>query len=204
MFQFLYLGTCLTLAAIVSGQAAELPARVEVLMKFDHQPSAAMVKSMQREASTIFKPAGIRLGWSLWDKKNADVQKRSDLVVVRFRGTCSSSPLSYSDIRPFDESLTLARSAVLQGQVLPFAEIQCDQVQKLMRPRFAGPGVLGTAIGRVVAHELYHILGNTIKHGTDGLSRRSVGESDLDCKDARFAKQDLDLMRRLPSAEAVQ
>src|SRR6266540_4051090 len=110
MFQFLYFGTCLTLAAIISGQAAELPARVQVLMKFDHQPSAAMVKSMQREAATIFKPAGISLDWSLWDKKNAGANTKPDLVVLRFKGKCSWSPVLISDMRPFDERLTLARS----------------------------------------------------------------------------------------------
>ena len=197
MFQFLYLGTCLTLAALVSA-AAELPARVEVLLKFDHKPSATMVKSMQREAATIFKPAGISLDWSLWDKKNADVAAANpDLVVLRFKGRCSWSPVSISDMRPFDEQLTLARSSVRQGQVLPFAEIQCDQVQKLIRPLIAGPVVMGTAIGRVVAHELYHILGNTLKHGPEGLSRRSVGASDLDCKNAQLAKHDLELIRGL-------
>lgn len=194
MFRFLYLGTCLTLAAFVSAQADELPARVAVLMKFDHPPSAAIVQTIQREVSTIFKPAGISLDWSLW-KKNTSFETNTDLVVLRFKGKCGWSPVSISNMRPFDEGLTLARSSVRQGQVLPFAEIHCDQVQKLMRPILAGPLVMGTAIGRVVAHELYHILGNTLEHGSEGLSKRSVRASDLDCKDARFAKHDMDLVK---------
>jgi hypothetical protein len=203
MFQFLYLGTCLTLAAFISAKAAELPARVEVLLKFDHQPSATMVRSMQREAATIFKSAGINLNWSLWDKKNVDAESKPNLVVLRFKGRCSWSPISISSVRPFDENLTLARSSVRQGQVLPFAEIQCDQVQKLIRPLLAGPVGMGTAIGRVVAHELYHILGNTVKHGPDGLSKRSVGMFDLNCKDAEFAKHDLALIKGLQQAKDV-
>jgi len=82
------------------------------------------------------------------------------------------------------------------GKVLPFADIDCDSVRKLidreLRRASAGlrEDILGRAMGRVVAHELYHILLHTTSHGRDGLARPAQSRSDLLSAQRTFAPAD--------------
>jgi hypothetical protein len=56
--------------------------------------------------------------------------------------------------------------------LLPFVGVDCDRVRSFLRVplSFAEPRgrdrILGRAIGRVIAHELYHVLGRTAHHGS--------------------------------------
>jgi hypothetical protein len=61
-----------------------------------------------------------------------------------------------------------------------------------------GPA-LGRALGRVAAHELYHVLGNTQSHGEAGLAKPSFGTVDL-LHPAGFAAAD----RRRMAEEVLQ
>ena len=72
--------------------------------------------------------------------------------------------------------VVLGTSLVSDGQVLPFSEVECDQVRKTLAYEERATEMdrqcaLGRAMGRVVAHELYHVLACTTKHAGRGLAR---------------------------------
>jgi ubiquinone biosynthesis protein UbiJ len=63
--------------------------------------------------------------------------------------------------------------------------VRCDAIRKLIGQELAGkPSVerdelLGRAIGRVMAHELYHVLLRTTSHGGQGLAAPSQSVAEL-------------------------
>ena len=66
---------------------------------------------------------------------------------------------------------------VSDGAILPFSEIDCDRIREFVQKEllYWKPAereeVLGRAMARVVAHELYHIFANTPHHGSDGVAK---------------------------------
>ena len=63
-----------------------------------------------------------------------------------------------------DERGYYAFTHVSDGNVLPFSEVECDKIASSIRPEMSKSqwhdrdSVLGRAMGRVLAHELYHML----------------------------------------------
>jgi hypothetical protein len=83
------------------------------------------------------------------------------------------------------------------GRVLPFSEVQCDQVRKTLFALEPTAGknekqeALGLAMARVVAHELYHVLASSTAHASRGLAKAVLPFSDLVAKpDLGFFEQD--------------
>ena len=90
-----------------------------------------------------------------------------------------------NDFGTLGETDALGSTQVGQGRVLPFSEVECDHIRKAlayMRPgsnQLERQNALGLALGRVVAHELYHILTRTTTHATAGLAKASQSLRDL-------------------------
>ena len=78
-----------------------------------------------------------------------------------------------------------ARTPVADGKVLPFSEVECDQVRASLHSATWGTRgqqsdlVLGRALGRVLAHELYHFLTQTSAHANNGIAKRSLSRAEL-------------------------
>jgi Fe-S cluster biogenesis protein NfuA len=186
----------LTAAAGLLAQEAAEP-RLAILMKFDRTPPAGVLESMQREVAAIFAPAGIQVAWrSLEDNDGREVFRH--VVVVRFRGACSGNPASLLELEPLLEESELAHALVRDGRALPFAEVHCDRVSAFLRPwRKAEQGAtLGIAMGRVIAHELYHVLTNTLTHGQGDLSKAHVSAEDLGSRTATFSPEEIELFKK--------
>ena len=79
----------------------------------------------------------------------------------------------------------LGETHTVDGEVLPFSDIQCDAARRFLErdmralPAAEQDEVLGRALGRVVAHELYHILLKTRTHARTGLGRPVLSCADL-------------------------
>jgi hypothetical protein len=75
---------------------------------------------------------------------------------------------------------------------MPYSEVKCDEVVKTV-PAGGALGqeaALGRAMGRVLAHELYHILARTTRHATDGLAKATQGFNDLVGRPLGFKESD--------------
>lgn len=162
------------------------PASVAVFMDFDSAPGNSSVEFMKKEVEGLLRPSGIRLDWRT-TQKNDGKEAFPGLVVVRFKGHCrdEARPVPQSDVATLGETVELGSTEVVNGHVLPFSQIECDQVRKALAYLDPAAGrserqkALGLALGRVVAHELYHILARTTTHASDGLARATQSLRDL-------------------------
>jgi len=76
---------------------------------------------------------------------------------------------------------------------MPFADIRCDAVSSLVGQ--ADSLLFGRALGRVLAHELWHILGNTFAHGENGIAQRALSAEQLVSGRLALDPADLDRFR---------
>ena len=188
--RLLVLAACAAvLALIAQGQASSGPPSISpligVYLDFDHIPEGVPVEVMERAVESLLKPAGVTLAWRLTGE-NLGTESFSGLAVLKFKGRCDvNAPRPPSSFGTLGEVNRLAFTAVSGGSVLPFAEVECDQVRKALS--YVAPGTaplqreqaLGLALGRVVAHELYHVLANSAHHAGDGLAKASELLRDL-------------------------
>ncbi len=155
--------------------------------------SAEALNAMQREVEALVEPSSIRVAW-ISNTTGAEVYDR--VAVVRFRGDCrAGAPLLMTRTEKHDFD-PLGQTQVVDGDVLPFAAVRCDAVRQLigrdlaLQPSYERDDLFGRALGRIVAHELYHILLRTTRHGTEGLARPAQSSADLLADRDDFAPAD--------------
>ncbi len=150
-------------------------------MKFDAAPGALSLDAMEAEVNQLFQASGLALNWR-WADENQGSEAFSGLAMVRFKGSCSAE---HAQILALDDAgrlqpgevRTLGTTKVENGRVLPFSEVHCDEVRKALSFLRPGAGLverqqaLGRAMGRVLAHELYHVLAKATTHAERGLAR---------------------------------
>jgi hypothetical protein len=143
----------------------------------DGRYSKLAVREMAREAAHILKQSGVVLRWRV----GVPTQSVSGLlVVVKLVGHCDmdGSPA-------FLEPGPLGWSHVVNGSVLPFSDLACDNLRGAVQSAIAdgnpqrGNVLLGRAMGRVLAHELYHIVADTSEHGREGVAQASLTPREL-------------------------
>ena len=171
--------------------AANSPS-IAVFVDFENAPSEATVLQMKAEVATILKASGLALDWRLLNSR-ADHETFNDLAVVRFSGSCQvRNPAMDSELGPAIDHVPLATTAVSDGHTLPFSDVRCDQVRRFLAPNLAlanprkRDGIYGRALGRVVAHELYHVFAATEKHAKVGVARESHSRRELTGRQFRF------------------
>jgi hypothetical protein len=102
----------------------------------------------------------------------------------------------------------LADSAISEGRLLPFIRVNCEYLAQMLaadlRPLNVTKrdAVFGRALGRVVAHEIYHIMGETTGHQVHGVAKASFSVRDLLGGDFEFDTASLDQMRPTPPFSA--
>jgi hypothetical protein len=132
---------------------------------FAELPPAAVVDGLQREGQSIMAPVGSRFQWlelAASDGKQVAVE----LAVMEFKGHCDVTGLLPHDSNPGP----LGWTHLSEGVILPFAMVDCSAVRtfiqrELMNLPDAGEA-FGGALGRVLAHEAYHVFANTAQHGS--------------------------------------
>jgi hypothetical protein len=128
------------------------------------------------------------------------------LAVITFKGRCDAVGLSTRS--RFEGALGWTH--VSDGQILPFTDISCDRIRQ-----FTQPGLLavrpddraakfGRALGRVLAHELYHIFANTMRHGSLGVAKESYSMHDLLADDFQFQARESRMLRTNRQRAAVE
>jgi hypothetical protein len=188
----------LTLCLLPALRAESLP-NLTVLLSIDGKASSAALKELKTELNAIMKDTGRTLDVRL-RSQTAPNETFNDLVLVKLKGTCTMQRLV-----PFmDERGPLAWTHSVDGAVLPFAEVSCDRIANAVAGALWGgerkqaDQLLGRALGRVLAHELYHILGKTHEHNADGsLAKEALSAKQL-ISDKRITFDMRDLNRMNP------
>ncbi len=160
--------------------AAAVPLTVVLTFEANRSPSAAALLAMENEAEKVLSPAGVKLDWRLQRDlpENAEFGR---MVEFELKGRCSMHTFPTL----FDERGPLATTYSSDGRLLPFGTVECDRVRASIRrvnPSREYPmsdAMLGRALGRVMAHEVYHMIAGTKEHTREGLSRASLAGEEL-------------------------
>jgi hypothetical protein len=181
------------LAAVTPGLAEG----ITIVLDFQGPRSEQSVAEMKREFEGIMKNSAIRFDFRT--RAQAAQSTAPEMVVVTFKGKCVFEPVPYL----IDERGPMAFTYSTGGAVQPFSEVACDQVTRVMRSAMSGGDfgkadiLLGRALGRVLAHEIVHVLTKSGQHGTAGVAKTALSGSQLISPELRL---DVDDLERISSA----
>lgn len=124
---------CALLLIAASTSAAFAAAEITIIVRFDHGYSEPAVNEMKRELQNVLRDSGVEFGWRSADEISPS-ESFANLIVVTFRGSCETKPFA----PPLaDEPVALGYSHVSNGQVIPFAEVECDRIRSELRTTHA-------------------------------------------------------------------
>src|SRR4051812_2584427 len=177
------------LGALTQLRAQEVPptATFRLYADYDSEPPDLVRYAMQEELESIMAPIGWPVDWVRLESAHGEMS--ASLAVVHFAGICDTSE-GASQARSTD---VLASTEVSDGQVLPFSDVDCGAVRAFMAPELTcmksktRRTTFGRALGRVLAHELYHVLTGERRHGSSGVGEAGFTRSELSAEKFRFA-----------------
>ena len=185
------LGVTLVAATSLAAKSPITPLTAVILPDGRYSPVA--LREMGREAANILKKSGVALQWRLQVPSQAS---EGLLVVVMVHGRCEIDGAA-PDFRPGP----LGWSHEVNGTVLPFSELACDSIRSAVQfapgaaNQIRGNILLGRAMGRVLAHELYHIVADTSKHGRGGVAQAAFSPRELTAGQFELQQSDIEAMR---------
>jgi hypothetical protein len=128
------------------------------------------------------------------------------LAIVNFKGRCDVSDLIARDSNPG----VLGWTNTSGGVIVHFATVDCSAIRSFIQkelvqlPPEQRAISFGRALGRVAAHELYHIFANTTHHGNAGVARDAFNTHDLLCPSFQFqARESKALLKSQARADLV-
>jgi len=155
-------------------------APITLYTSFQQPPASAVVDAVREELDQIMGPIGFHFTWrSLAAVRGNEVSV--ELAVITFKGRCDISSLGVRSIQPG----ALGWTHVSDGNILPFSDVDCDRIRGFIQGALQmiskedREEAFGRAVGRVLAHELYHIFANSQKHGSCGVTKESYTVQDL-------------------------
>lgn len=140
------------------------------------------VEQMERGASAILEAAGYTLEWRNLSSESSQAID-ANVAVVELHGVCRA-PQRGAGLRPLDERSILASTAVSDGEILPFSWLECETLSRMLaEPLSKNLGerdfLYGRAMGRVIAHELYHVLTKSRHHDGNGVAKEGFTAQDV-------------------------
>ena len=163
---------------------------ITIVLDFQGPRSEQSVAEMKREFTGIMKDTAVRFDFR--SRSQASQEALSDLVLVRFKGKCVLDPVGYL----YDERGPMAFTYSTDGAVQPFSEVACDKVTSAVRSAMSGGDfanadmLLGRALGRVLAHEVVHMLSKSGAHGHAGVAKTALSGSQLIAPELRLEPED--------------
>jgi len=182
---------CAILLAILCAPAHA----VTLVLQFDQAYSQKSLHAMEDEVASIVSESGIQVDWRLLTDVHSSESFES-LVVVHFHGACNMESKT-SDQRDY-----YGLTYVTEGTVLPFSEVECDKISGAIRPEMSKKqwrepdSILGRALGRVVAHELFHMVVKSEHHAVAGVTKSSLSPAQLISNKLSMAHADLDTLKK--------
>lgn len=189
--KILSVGLMLAVLPAYGGQQGATLAPIALYTHFQEEPSASVLQAMRQELASIMAPMGLRFDWRSLNGVNGS-EVSVELAVVNFRGRCDALGLMAHP----SHSGPLGWTHLSEGAILPFSDIDCDGVRAFLQAGLLGArgddrdDLFGRAIGRVLAHELYHIFANTPHHGADGVGKAAYTVQNLLTDDFEFGEKE--------------
>jgi hypothetical protein len=150
-----------------------------IVLDFRGPHAADSVQEMEREVESLLRGTGRPIEWRSWQQATRSVF--DEIAVVRFNGDCEAQfwPNGVA------AEGALGTTHISDGIVLPFSDVACDKIATSVRSvvlrmeRSQADMIFGRAMGRVVAHELVHIITRSTAHSHEGVAQSSLSRSDL-------------------------
>ncbi len=156
---------------------------IGIVYSVDRAPDSALVTASQNEMARLVEPTGLSLAWR--NLASDGPGEFRDVFILRFRGDCS---LQTHRRRPEGNTRRLGDTQISEGRVLSFADVRCDAVrQYLAGANAVDEPALASALARVAAHELFHMLTHSAKHPLAGIARAEFTPTDLLSPGFQFA-----------------
>jgi hypothetical protein len=180
-------------------------APITLYTQFQQAPPAGVLEALQDEVETIMAPIGLRFEWRDLSQTGGH-EVSAELAVVSFKGRCDIAGLMARS--KFEGALGWTH--VSDGQILPFTDVSCDRVREFTQPTLLTLRTedreekYGRALGRVLAHELYHIFANTMHHGSMGVAKESYSVQDLLADDFQFQAKESRMLQATRPKPAVE
>ena len=156
-----------------------------------------MVDTLKAEVDSIMRPSGLRFTWRKLPAAGYS-EVSVELAVITFKGRCDVTGLSPHGSDPGP----LGWTHISDGVILPFAEVDCQSLRgfiqrRLLRmPAVGREAAYGRALGRVLAHELYHIFANTTRHGSCGVGKSKFTAEELLSPEFQLAEGESSALQR--------
>jgi hypothetical protein len=168
-------------AALPAFSAERLaPPPVALYTTYQQMPPQAVLDAIEVEVEGIMAPLGMHFEWrSLNAARGNEVS--AELAVITFKGHCDVAGLLPRTTHPG----ALGWTHVSDGVILPFSDIDCDRIRTFLQRELlflkaeTREEAFGRAVGRVLAHELYHIFAQTAHHAADGIAKSSYTVQEL-------------------------
>jgi hypothetical protein len=186
----------LLLAPISAPLGAQVPDTVTIFTSFAHAPDTSVMDRMKAELDAVMVRIGLRFQWRSLELADGH-EPMAEIVVVNFRGNCGTH-LTRQNVTPG----ALGWTQVTDQKVLPFSEIDCDRIRDLMASRLAVADgseqsrLLGRAIARVLAHEIYHFLSKSTTHAMTGIAKARYTCAELSSEHLEFEASQIRAVRR--------
>jgi hypothetical protein len=187
--------TALVALPLSAESLAPLPPAITVVLNFKQPQSKRVVEEMKRQTEEILAGSGVHLDWRL--RSEVGSESFPELVLVTFEGNCLVDRHTQRTIIPGP----LASTHVSGDQVQPFADVFCDNVAALTRAAIAtgefgnADPTMGRALGKVLAHELMHMITRSAAHGTSGIAKPALTGRQLVDQQTSMESDDLDRIR---------
>jgi len=174
-------------ALLLLAMGSPILAQVHVQTTFDRAPARSIVAAIETQVKTLYRGTDISFYWM----EGRDVgPKPSHLLNLHFYGACSGA-----GYEPPSDGLALAWTVKDHGgEVLPFIGLDCDLTRGITGQQ-ADP-IFGRALGYLVAHEIFHALTRTVRHGR-GLMKSKLCTHDLLGNRLAFDAQELAILAEL-------
>lgn len=199
---------CLTLGALpgFSENRQTAVAPVALYTHFEQEPPAGVVEALHDELESIMEPMGMTFEWRSLDGVRGN-ELSVELAVLTFKGRCDLSGLNPHNV---SNPGALGWTHVSDGAILPFSDVDCDRIRTFVQKELLSVRAAdreesyGRAIGRVVAHELYHVFANTAKHGSCGVGKSAYTVQELLSDDFQFQERESLALRTSKAHAALE
>jgi hypothetical protein len=159
--------------------------------------ATGILDQMSSEVETLLAPVGLRLEW-----RELDLKRPFDSVCMLACLRFVNQSRNQTRVGLTRGRSSLGFTHVTDGEILPFCEVDSSRVLELIaktlsdKPRFVREHMLARALGRVVAHELYHAVARTTAHSRTGLAKPTLSPEELTEPDISFDSSAVELLRR--------
>jgi hypothetical protein len=187
----LLIGLTLAVLPVLSQQTGGTLAPIALYTSFQQEPPPAVLEALQVEVESIMAPTGLKFEWRKLSEVRGD-EVAVELAVLTFKGRCDADGwlMRGTPVGP------LGWTHVSDGAILPFSDVDCDGIRKFVQGGLFGvrgaerATAYGRAVGRVLAHELYHIFADTKHHGSCGVGKEAYTVEDLLSANFRFEERE--------------